>query len=198
MKRFNALLLSSVLLLTGALVTLDVPVYAAEGGHVVVKSGDVFWKIARDAGLTIDGLSALNPQIKNINLIYPGDKIYINSDGAAAAPAAKPASAPAPAATTAPAAPAPAPAAPEPKTFTTTGKGFGGDIQVTTTITDGKITAVKIGSHSETAGISDPAISKLPASFVGKTSADVDTVAGCTMTSKGIIEAVGKALSQAK
>ncbi len=75
------------------------------------------------------------------------------------------------------------------------GNGFGGPIKVQVTKEGDKIVDVKILSHGETAGISDNAINNLPGAIVAAQSADVDTVAGCTMSSKGIIEAVKQALA---
>jgi LysM repeat protein len=51
-----------------------------------VKSGDVFWKIAKDHGLTTAEMVALNPQVKNANLIYVGDVLIVKA-GTAATPA---------------------------------------------------------------------------------------------------------------
>ena len=62
---------------------------AASQVYVVVK-GDMMYKIAPKFDLTLDQLIALNPQIKNPNLIYVGQKIIVK----AADPV--PASAPAP------------------------------------------------------------------------------------------------------
>lgn len=45
--------------------------------YYIVKKGDIFGSIARKFNMSIDKLSGLNPDIKNINLIYPGDKIRI-------------------------------------------------------------------------------------------------------------------------
>lgn len=60
------------------------------GTQYTVVSGDAFWKIAAKHGLTIDALAKLNPQIKNINVIYPGQKVVVKAEAAAAvAPAAK-------------------------------------------------------------------------------------------------------------
>ena len=75
-------------------------------------------------------------------------------------------------------------------TFEGTGKGFGGDIKVAVTIEDGKLTAVEVLAHGETAGISDAAFAGVPAAMIEGQSVAVDTVAGCTYTSKGLIEAV--------
>ena len=64
-----------------------------------------------------------------------------------------------------------------------TGKGMHSNIEVSVTVTDGKI------------GVSDPAIEQIPAAIVAANSADVDAVAGATLTSNGIMEAVKNALS---
>ncbi len=58
---------------------------AAEGGtpaaagavyHTVV-SGETLWGIAGDEGVALTDLIALNPQLKNPNLILPGEKVRI-------------------------------------------------------------------------------------------------------------------------
>lgn len=43
----------------------------------VVHSGDTLSKIARQNHISLSQLVQLNPQIKNINLIYPGETIYV-------------------------------------------------------------------------------------------------------------------------
>lgn len=62
---------------------------AAANATYTVVSGDVFWKIAQKNGMTVQELAALNPQIKNINVIFPGQKVNVKK--AAPAPAVKPA-----------------------------------------------------------------------------------------------------------
>lgn len=47
--------------------------------HTVVK-GDTMSRIARKYGLTLAQLAALNPQIKNINRIYPGQLINVGTE----------------------------------------------------------------------------------------------------------------------
>ena len=42
-----------------------------------VKKGDTLWGIARRYGVALTALIAANPQIKNPNLIYPGDRVNI-------------------------------------------------------------------------------------------------------------------------
>lgn len=44
--------------------------------HTVVQ-GDTLWGIAQSLGTTVAALLALNPQIKNPNLIYPGQQIRV-------------------------------------------------------------------------------------------------------------------------
>lgn len=53
---------------------------------------------------------------------------------------------------------------------------------------------MQVLSHSETLGISDPAIEQIPAAIVAANSADVDIVSGATNTSRGIIAAVKNAM----
>ena len=43
------------------------------------------------------------------------------------------------------------------ETFEGVGKGMGGDVKLAVTVEDGKITAIEVVSHNESAGISDPA-----------------------------------------
>lgn len=73
--------------------------------------------------------------------------------------------------------------------------GMGGAVKVAVTVSGGKITAVEVVEHNETAGISDPAIEQIPAKIVDAQSTDVDAVAGATVTSEAIKEAVKAALS---
>ncbi len=83
------------------------------------------------------------------------------------------------------------------ETFEGVGQGMGSDVKVAVTVEDGKITAVDVTEHNETAGISDPALEKIPAAIVESQSLAVDTVAGATMTSKGILAGVEAAAAAA-
>jgi len=56
---------------------------AASGVHIVV-SGDAMWKIAAKYNMTLAELIALNPQIKDPNMIFIGQKIYIKAVAVAA------------------------------------------------------------------------------------------------------------------
>lgn len=75
-----------------------------------------------------------------------------------------------------------------------TAEGYGGPIDVEVRMKDDEIVAVIVLDHSETDGISDPAINNIPEAIVEANSADVDTVSGATFTSEGIIAAVNDAL----
>ena len=81
--------------------------------------------------------------------------------------------------------------------FTGTAKGFGGDVNVTVTLTEGVITNVTAEGASETQGIGSVAIEKLPAEIAATGSIAVDTVATATVTSNAILEAVKAALASA-
>ena len=49
---------------------------AGEVWHTVGK-GENLWKIARSYGVELTEVIALNPQIKNPNLIYPGERVRV-------------------------------------------------------------------------------------------------------------------------
>ncbi len=72
--------------------------------------------------------------------------------------------------------------------------GYGGELTVEVTMTGDSITKVEVTEHSETVGIGTPAIEQIPAMIVEANSADVDIIAGATITSKAIINAVKNAI----
>jgi LysM repeat protein len=75
---------SSTTSTTPAKTTTKAPTPTTPGQTYTVVSGDKMWKIAQKFSLTLDELKALNPQIKNFNFIYVGQKIVVAK---AAAPA---------------------------------------------------------------------------------------------------------------
>ena len=77
-------------------------------------------------------------------------------------------------------------------------EGHNGPIKLSVEIGEEVIKNITIVSHSETAGISDGAIEKIPAAIIESQSLNVDVVAGATVSSKAIISGVEKAISQAK
>jgi len=84
----------------------------------------------------------------------------------------------------------------KPGKYTGEGQGFGGAIEVEVEVDTDKILNIKVLPHKETQGVSDAAFSTIPKKIVETQSIAVDTVAGCTVSSKGILEAVKAALTQ--
>jgi uncharacterized protein with FMN-binding domain len=80
--------------------------------------------------------------------------------------------------------------------YTGEGNGMGGVITVKLTMDGRRIVSVDILKHTETPGISDPAIARIPQAIVAAQKAQVDIVAGASLTSRGIMNAVEDALSK--
>ncbi|MDI9521051.1 MAG: FAD-dependent oxidoreductase [Bacillota bacterium] len=76
------------------------------------------------------------------------------------------------------------------ETFEGESKGYGGVLKVAVTIEEGKLTNIEVLESHETAGISDPAFAKVPEAIIEHQTVAVDTVTGCTLSSKALIEAV--------
>ena len=72
MKKLFTLALSAAMIVP----TLFISVSAADLTHTVVP-GDSLWKIANQYQVGLSEIKSANPQIKNYDLIYPGDKINI-------------------------------------------------------------------------------------------------------------------------
>ena len=81
--------------------------------------------------------------------------------------------------------------------FTGTAKGFGGDVTVTLTLTDGKITGCTAEGADETKGVGSKAIEQLPGEIAESGSIAVDGVSGATITSNAIKEAAAAAITAA-
>ena len=79
-------------------------------------------------------------------------------------------------------------------TCTGEGQGRNGAIVVELTAAGGKITAVKVVKHSETPGISDAALARVPGEIVQAQTTGIDTVSGATLTTNGIKAAVAAAI----
>lgn len=81
--------------------------------------------------------------------------------------------------------------------WTGDGQGRNGAITVEMKVASGKIADVRVVKHSETAGISDAALARVPGAIVTAQSTGVDAVTGATMTSDGIKAAVASAIRAA-
>ena len=67
-----------ILIVVALIIILQSTLFAnAQGVTYTVKKGDSMWKIAVKYEIGISELIKANPQIKNPNLIYVGQKIYI-------------------------------------------------------------------------------------------------------------------------
>ena len=84
-----------------------------------------------------------------------------------------------------------------PGTYTAVGKGFGGDVEVTVTVDGSSITEVEIKGDGETPDFGGKAIEEMPEQIMSAQSAEVDGVAGATVTSDAVRGAVQSALNEA-
>ena len=91
----------------------------------------------------------------------------------------------------------PQPAAYTAGTYTGSGRGSNGDITVSVTCSDSQITGIEILEQDETYFIFMYPEEVIPARILEKQSLAVDTVAGATLSSNGILSAVADALTQA-
>ncbi len=82
-------------------------------------------------------------------------------------------------------------------TYTSTAKGNNGDVKVEVEFSDTKIVSVKVVDHSETKGLSDTPIQRIPQEIVDGQTLSVDTVSGATYTSNAILTAVEDCVKQA-
>ena len=86
-----------------------------------------------------------------------------------------------------------------PGTYTATGAGYAGPDTVTAVVTvdENAIVSVELSGDLEVPfGV--PAFPDMAAALVGKDTAEFDAITGATMSSNGAMEAVGKALAEAK
>ena len=82
-------------------------------------------------------------------------------------------------------------------TYTASAQGNNGPIELSVVIAEGQIAQVDVTNHSETAGLTDPAIERIPAAIVAGQTLAVDSVSGATNTSKAILAAAEVCLAEA-
>ena len=85
----------------------------------------------------------------------------------------------------------------KPGVYAAEADGFHGKIKIELTVDDSGIKDINVLEHGETAGVGDVAIEKLPAKVIETQSLNVDGIAGATYSSKGIMEAITAALTEA-
>ncbi|MBQ9562679.1 MAG: FAD-dependent oxidoreductase, partial [Lachnospiraceae bacterium] len=81
-----------------------------------------------------------------------------------------------------------------PGTYSGSAKGFGGDINVTVTLSENKIEDIQIEGDHETENIGSFAVNMLGDKILEAQSPEVDALSGATVTSNGIIRALNSAL----
>lgn len=84
-----------------------------------------------------------------------------------------------------------------PGTYEGESQGFGGIVKVTLTVNDSAITAVEAQGDQETEGIGAAALSTLAEQILAQQGADIDGVAGATVTTGGVKEAAANAIAAA-
>ncbi len=85
----------------------------------------------------------------------------------------------------------------EAQTLQASAEGYGGELTVELELVGAEIRAVRVVEHSETPGLSDPAIEQVPQAIVEQQSTEVDSVSGATVTSEAIKAATAAALEEA-
>lgn len=76
-------------------------------------------------------------------------------------------------------------------------EGKNGEIKVKVTVKDGRIHNIEILSHSDTENLFEIVYKKIISAVYEKQSAEVEIVSGATLTSNGLIRAIGNALEGA-
>lgn len=82
-------------------------------------------------------------------------------------------------------------------TYVGKAQSHGGEMEVTVVVKDGRIQQV-VPKATDTEGISDAALTKLPAAIVKAQSTEVDAVTGASETSEALKTAVTEALKTAR
>nr|WP_294671758.1 FMN-binding protein [uncultured Blautia sp.] len=78
--------------------------------------------------------------------------------------------------------------------YTGTGEGYRGKVTVTVKVADGKITELVLDDYADDKSYMERAKNRIFQEMISRQNTDVDTVAGATYSSNGLIEAVNKAL----
>ncbi|MDF2840182.1 MAG: hypothetical protein K0Q99_954 [Clostridia bacterium] len=81
--------------------------------------------------------------------------------------------------------------------YTGSGEGKFGPMKVEVIVEKGKISAIKVVEHSETPGLSDSIIEKIPQEIIKAQSTEVSAISGATVTSEAIMQAVQDAIKGA-
>lgn len=80
---------------------------------------------------------------------------------------------------------------------TKTAQGFAGEVSVTVTLKEGKVTKVEAKGEKETPALGGVALTEIPTKIVEANSADVESISGATVTSEAIKSAAAQAIAEA-
>ncbi len=82
-------------------------------------------------------------------------------------------------------------------TYSATAKGYGGDVTVTITVENGKMTDAEASGPDESEGVGTRAIEQLPSLILAQGTPEVEGISGATMSSNAIKQAFRDAMIQA-
>lgn len=85
-----------------------------------------------------------------------------------------------------------------PGTYINETEGYYSTLRVSVTVDQSHITHIEILSHEEPELLANVVFEELPKAIMKKNNIDVDVISGATYTSEALIDAVKKALEQAK
>lgn len=85
----------------------------------------------------------------------------------------------------------------KPGTYTAKKDGKNGPVEVKVVFSEDAIVSVEVGEHSETAGIADQAIERVPQAIVEGQTLEVDGVSGATLIKQAILDGVEDCVIQA-
>lgn len=85
----------------------------------------------------------------------------------------------------------------EPGTYHVTTVGHNGDLPMSVTLSEDRIEAIDIDSSGETGGIADVVFTRIPDEIIEEQTLNVDAISGASVTSKGVLNGVARAVRQA-
>jgi uncharacterized protein with FMN-binding domain len=77
------------------------------------------------------------------------------------------------------------------------GFGFGGNITVSTTVIENRITHIEIKGHRETQGYYEEVFKTMSKEIIGTQNLNIDTISGATITSRGFLSGVKSGVGMA-
>lgn len=88
-------------------------------------------------------------------------------------------------------------AAYQPGTVEVSGAGFGGTLKLSVEFSESKIEKITVAEQAETPAVGGAALEELVNAAIEKQSADIDAVAGATVTSEAFKDVLNKAIAEA-